>query len=96
MTLPLNTESAKHLITKTVNQGVAVFSPADVPVAVGAPGAGSGLAGISTVFDEPLQPETAKPEAKPAMAIHVKRYRFICPKHSCHKVKTHLQACRPA
>lgn len=64
-------------VTTSRHQGVADFSPAAVPTAVGAPGAGSGLAGISTLFDEPPQPATAAAENKPTMTIHVKRYRFI-------------------
>jgi len=62
-------DSAKSI---SQHQGVADFSPAAVPTPVGAPGAGSGLAGISTEFDEPPQPETAAAENKPAITIIVK------------------------
>lgn len=69
--------SSGSQVTTISHQGVADFSPAAVPTPVGAPGAGSGLAGISTVFEEPLQPETAAPENKQAMTIYVKTHRFI-------------------
>jgi len=62
-------ESAKP---KSQHQGVADLSPAAVPTPVGAPGAGSGFAGISTEFDEPPQPETAAADNMPAMTIHLK------------------------
>lgn len=69
--------SSDSQVTTISHQGVADFSPAAVPTPVGAPGAGSGLAGISTVFEVPLQPKTATEENKQAMTIYVKTYRFI-------------------
>lgn len=69
--------SSDSQVTTISHQGVADFSPAAVPTPVGAPGAGSGLAGISAVFEESLQPETAADENKQAMTVYVKTYRFI-------------------
>jgi hypothetical protein len=88
--------SSGSQVTTISHQGVADFSPAAVPTPVGAPGAGSGLAGISTVFEEPLQPETAAPENKQAMTIYVKTHRFINQNRPRHNVRIHRLVSHPA